>query len=253
MTRRPNRSPGVTTWQARRDLERTRRRQLIPVLLLAALAVLWCTFLFDVGTDSDAVTGWVFLEIVTLVPLVFGARRVVRVSALIARADAYSEEDQATEISALRSTDESIWRVGMLVASLDKGPARKAAEEALAAAARAANLLRPLVRRRTQLEHLVDVSRSRSATATLQTTLDACSDDVDRLQATIETLAASVASLVDAATDDSFERELTAVRSSTDDVLALVAAFRDIEAIEQSARGTSTAPGLTRHDLDPHT
>jgi hypothetical protein len=213
-----------------------RRRQLLPVLLLAALAVLACLAWLDAGTDADsALTGWLVLEVVMLVPLVFGARRVNRLSALIARAEAYTDEDQAAEATALRNTDESIWRVGQLVSSLDDGPARQEARDALAAAEGAAEVLRPLVRRRTQLEHLIDASGSRGATAKLRTTLGACEVDIDRLESTITALAASIASLVDAASDVAFERELDGLRGAIDDVTALVAAFDDIAEIEETA------------------
>jgi hypothetical protein len=223
-------------WEARDDLERTRRRQLLPVIVLAALAVTLCLPWLEVGSDGDnTLLGWLTLEVVVLVPLVFGARRVNRVSALIARAEAYSYEDQALETATLRTTDESIWRVGQLVASLDDGPARTEARAALAAAERAARVLRPLVQRRTQLEHLIDTSRSRPAAAKLRTTLEACVADIGRLESTIASVAASVAMLVDAASEAAYQRELDPLRRLTEDLKALVDAFDDIAEIEESA------------------
>jgi len=234
--RRLARRPGVTTWQAREELERARRRQLIPVLLLAAAAVLCCLAWLDVETDGgDTLAGWLALEAIVLVPLVFGARRVNRVSALIARAEAYDQEDQVAEAEALRGTDESIWRVGQLVSSLERGPARDEARDALAAAEGAANVLRPLIRRRTQLEHLLEAPGSRGATAKLRTTLDACVEDIDQLESTIAGVAASVACLVDAASDAAFEDELENLRRVTVDMASLVAAFDDVAEIEETA------------------
>jgi hypothetical protein len=215
----------------------------MPVLLLAALAVLLCTPWLSVDTNGEGTrTGWLVLEAITLAPLAFGARRVNKVSMLIARADAYSHEEQVAEADALRYTDESIWRAAELAASLEDGPARSQAREALTAAERAAVVLRPLVRRRTQLEHLLDASRSRSATATLRTTVEACGDDIDRLGSQIADVTASVALLVDAASDAIFERELERLRRATDDVRALVAAFEDIAAVEDAA-GMSPGSG----------
>lgn len=230
-----DRRPGLTIWQTRDELERARRRQLIPVLLLAALAVLLCIPWLTVETGGEGtLTGWLVLEVIVLVPLAFGARRVNSVSALIARADTYSREDQAAEADALRYTDESIWRAARVTASLKDGPARAEAQAALGAAERAALVLRPLVRRRTQLQHLLDASRSRSATATLRTTVNACEDDINRFESQIADVTAIVALLVDAASDAMFEHELQRLRQATDDVRALVAAFEDIAAVEDA-------------------
>ena len=234
------RPPGLTTWQTRQELERTRRRQLVVVLLLAMLSVLWCALWLEVETNGEGmVAGWVVLEVITVVPLVFGARRVNKFSALIARADAYTEEDQTAEANALRDIDESIWRVGQLVSSLEDGPAREQAREALAAADRAATVLRPLVRRRTQLEHLVDGAGSQPARATLRSTLDACVTDIERLRSTIAGVTASVASLVDAASEATFHRELEHLRETTEEITALIAAFDDIAKLEEN-RGMSS-------------
>jgi hypothetical protein len=230
------RRPGLTIWQSRDELEAMRRRQLVPVLLLAALAALLCLVWLGAKTDKDStLTAWLLLELVVVVPLLFGARRVNRLSALIARAEAYSQEDQAAEAAALRKTDESMWRVRQLVSSLDDGAARKEAQEGLAAAEGAAEVLRPLVRRRTQLDHLVKSSASRSARGKLRTTLEACEADIDRLESTIAGLAASIASLVDAASDAAFDRQLELLRQAIEDVTALVAAFDDIVEIEEVA------------------
>jgi hypothetical protein len=230
------RRPGVTTWQARDELEGMRRRQLLVVVLLAGLASLLCLVWLGAETDADsALTGWLLLEAVVVIPLLFGARRVNRLSALIARAEAYSDEDQAAEATALRNTDESIWRAGQLVSSLHDGPARREARDALTAAEEAAKVLRALVRRRTQLEHLIDASGSRSATAKLRTTLEAGEADIDRLESTITVLAASIASLADAAGDAAFEGQLDHLRHAIDDVTALVAAFDDVAEIEEAA------------------
>ena len=50
-----------------------RRRQLLPVLLLAALAALLCLVWLGAETDADsALTGWLLLEVVVLIPLLFG-------------------------------------------------------------------------------------------------------------------------------------------------------------------------------------
>jgi hypothetical protein len=227
-----SRRAGITRWQARQDLEDARNRQLIAVVLLAVLAVMWCGIWFTATTEDQVVSVWLIFELITIVPLTFGARRVVRLSALIARADAYADEDQAAEAEALRATDETMWHLGELVASLEDGPAREEARDAVVAAERAAAVLRPLVRRRTLLEHLLDDSRSRSATVTLRATLAACQSDIVRLDTTIAELGASVASLVDAASDFAFERDLENLRQSTADVEALVDAFQDIAAVE---------------------
>jgi hypothetical protein len=213
-----------------------RRRQLLPVVILAALASLLCLGWLSVDIDGDsALTGWLVLELAVAIPLLFGARRVNRLSALIARADAYSDEDQAAEAEALRNTDEAIWRVRQLVSSLHDGPARAEARDALAAAEEAANVLRPLVRRRTQLGHLIGASGSRSATAKLRTALEACETDIHRLASMITAMAASIASLVDAASDVAFERQVDDLRHAVDDLTALVAAFDDIAEIEGTA------------------
>lgn len=233
---RRDQPPGLTIWQTREELERARRRQLMPVLLLAAIAVLLCVPWLSVETDGEGtLSGWLALELIVLVPLVFGARRVNKVSALIARSDAYSQEDQAAEAEALRYTDESIWRAAAVAASLEDGPAWAQAQEAMASAERAALVLRPLVRRRTQLRHLLHASRSKSATATLRTTVTACEGDIDRLESQIADVTASVALLVDAASDAMFEHELQRLRQATDDVQALVSAFEDIAAVEDAA------------------
>ena len=105
----------------------------------------------------------------------------------------------------------------------------------MAAADEAAKVLRPLVRRRTQFEHLIDVSGSRPATAKLRTVLEACETDVQRLASTITAPAATVASLVDAASDAAFERQVDHLRRAIGDLTALVAAFDDISKIEETA------------------
>ena len=72
-------------------------------------------------------------------------------------------------------------------------------------------------------------------------TLVACEADIDRLESTITGLAASIASLVDAASDAAFEHHLDHLRQAIDDVTALVAAFDDIAKVEEAA-GLRSSP-----------
>lgn len=193
---------------------------------------MWLTV--DINGET-MVAGWVAIEVILLVPLVFGARRVNKLSSLIARADSSSEEDQRAEADALRSTDEALSSAAGIVASIDRGPARSRADAALAAAERAAIQLRMLVRRRTQLKRLLVASRSPTATATVHTTLRALEEDVERLESQIAEITASIAVLVDAVGGTMLEQELEHLRRTTDDVSALVSALEEIAAMEKAA------------------
>lgn len=221
-------------WQTRAELTKTRNRQLTVVVVLAALVGLLCLVMVtsDKNGGDSAIVGILFIELVLMVPLLFGARRVARTSRLIARVDTIDDEDQRAESDAMRVVDETVWRAGRLVAALKEGAARSSARDALATAETARAEFGELVSRLTQLEHLVETAHSGGAKAALERARDGCRDDADQLSATIEDLAAELATLVDEVSDVSVDAELGRLQAATERVSALVDGLREVKALD---------------------
>src|SRR5205823_1844880 len=102
---------GLTRWQSREDLTRSRRRVRSVIGGLSALAALWLPALFS--AKGNAVAGGVILEAFTLAPLMVAAFRARHLSRLVKRVDTMAEEDQQAEAAALKLGDELIWRLGL--------------------------------------------------------------------------------------------------------------------------------------------
>jgi hypothetical protein len=227
--------PGLTLWQSRDELARSRKRTVWVAAGLALLALLWLAAFADPTPepdgDSDVATGVVILEIFTLAPLGVALWRIRRLTLLLRRVDSVSEEDLEATARAVRDREEAVWRVGRLVDGLEPGPIRDAASDALAAGHAANESRRRLHHRVSQLEHLRAVTKGAAARRRLDQARTACERDLAELDEQVEAMAGSVADLVDAATTPAADAEMARVRDATERVAALAQAMRELGAV----------------------
>ena len=229
--------PGLTLWQSRDELARSRTRTVWVAAGLALLALLWLAAFADptpesdADGDSDVATGVVILEIFTLAPLGVALWRTRRLTLLLRRVDSVSEEDLEATARAVRDREEAVWRVGRLVDGLEPGPIRDAASDALAAGHAANESRRRLHHRVSQLEHLRAVTKGAAARRRLDQARTACERDLAELDEQVEAMAGSVADLVDAATTPAADAEMARVRDATERVAALAQAMRELGAV----------------------
>lgn len=216
--------PGLTLWQSRDELARSRRRMRWVAVGLGVVCLFWLLAL------PEEVAGVIILEILTVPPFAVALWRLRRLTLLLRRVDAVSDEDLEATASALRTREEAVWRVGRLVDGLDPGPIRDAAAGALAAGHAANESRRRLQHRLTQLDHLLAVTKGATARRRLAQARTACERDMADLDATVEDMAASVADLVDAATSSAADAEMARVRNATERLAALAAARRELAA-----------------------
>ncbi len=229
------RGPGLTLWQSRHELAKSRKRTVWVAAGLAVLALLWLAAFADPTPDpdgdSDVATGVVILEIFTLAPLAVALWRIRRLTLLLRRVDSVSEEDLEATARAVRDREEAVWRVERLVGGLQPGPVRDAATDALAAGHAANESRRRLHHRATQLEHLQAVTKGAAARRRLEKARTACQRDLAELDEQVDAMAASVADLVDAASTSSADAELARARDATERVAALAEALRELDTL----------------------
>lgn len=187
-------------------------------------------------------TGFAALELFTVVPMAVALVRGHNLSRLINRVDATRDTDQQLEAQALQFGDELIWRLKNLIGSLEDGSAKAAGENALRTAQHAVHARRPLVTRRSQLEHLAAVAKSPRSASSFGTALSVCVEELDRLDTELDDLAASLAHLVDAASEDEVEREIQRVQEAEERVCALTAGFEEVDRTVQ-AQAPAVLPG----------
>ena len=221
--------PGLTLWQSRDELVRARTRTAWVAGFLTALALFWLLAFAGEEDGENLVLGVVVLEVFTLVPLAVALWRIRRLTKLLRRVDAVSEEDDEASAAALRAREEAVWRVGRLVDGLQPGPARDAATDALAAGRAANESRRRLQQRLDQLDHLRAVTAGAGARRRLDRATDASRGDMAELDRQVEDMAASVADLVDAASAHAADAELARVREQTERLAALAEAMRELQ------------------------
>jgi hypothetical protein len=226
---RDARAAGLSLWQSRDELSRSRRWARWTSLGLGVLAALWLAGLTGSDVDGDVVLGIAILELFTLVPFVVSVVRLRRLNRLLARIDELGAEELQEMADDLRSADETLAHIGRLVARLRPGAARDAGEEALAAAEASTVSRRRLRHRQADLEQLVATTRSSSARRTLQKALKGCRRELAESQALVEELAVAVAGLVDAAEEDLVQRELERVRDVTERTAAMAAVLQELQ------------------------
>jgi len=226
---------GVNVWEPTEALRRSRRRTRWLAAGLSILALLW---LAGLGKDGSPL-GVVILEVFTLAPLVVIIVRLGRLRRLLGEVETVGSDQLERQSRAMQAAEEQLLHVGRLVAMLPQGGARDAGSDAVAAAEKATEVRRLLLRRRDELSGLAAVTRSPKALKSLKSEMRECETNLGQAEAVVDNLAASVARLVAAAEHDADEQQLAPVRDATERTAALAAALDNLSAPATQPRGSS--------------
>ena len=139
----------------------------------------------------------------------------------------------------MQAVEEQLLHVGRLVAMLPQGGARDAGSDAVAAAEKATEVRRLLLRRRDELSGLAAVTRSPKALKSLKSETQECEANLAQAEAVVDNLAASVARLVAAAEHDADEQQLAPVRDATERTAALATALDTLSSPATQLRRSS--------------
>ena len=223
---------GVSLWQSRDDIARSRRRATIGAVLLGLLALFWLAGLGADDPGENALLGLILLEVFTLAPFAAVAARARRLTKLLHRVDALGEAELAEQAEAMRDADEERLRLARLVAALPPGPAAEVAERALDTVEEAAESRRRLLHRRAQLRALRDVTRSGTARSSVERSLAGCEEDLENLEVQSETLCAAIAELVDETDQGAVDAQVDAVSAAAERVRLVAETLRDLGAVD---------------------
>ena len=214
-------------WHSRDDLVRERALSAATTVGLGVIACVAALFSPELAVASVLAT----------MVAGFRSRKLFR---LISRVDAGESADQTVESQTHAGLTDSMTNLAALVESLPAGAIREAAGEALRAAETATESRHRLVRRRGQLRHVHAVTQAPLARRRVDDALRACEKDLRDLDGVADELVASVADLVDSATDESVRAELTRVRDTAERMSAIA------EGLRQVGRGQlGASPGRT--------
>ena len=188
---------GVTTWQPRYIIAKDRRRVRMVLGFLGVLALFWLAA-FSAPISSDLVTGVVILEVFTLVPAAYLAYQSHKCTTLLGRADRATEEEQTAAAEIARKQSERLWHLRRAVESLNDGPSKEAASEAVHSIEQNVPVHAALVQRQMQLQGLLALATDSLAHESLNTTLTSCTQQLGQLDRRLDQLAAAVADVVEA-------------------------------------------------------
>lgn len=227
VSKRAERGRGLLLWQTRDELVRARAWAVAGASALGALAALWVGTVF--GGDANAAAGGVLLGAVTLGPAVMTAARARRLHKLVKQVDENGEADAEVEAQTLAGLDTSMGELEALVSSLPTGSIQESGLDALHAAEHAHAARARLIRRRHQLRHLRAVTETTPARRRLDDSLRRCEGDIRDLDEVGDELNASIAELVDMASDDAVETDLARVQETTERMKALSDGLRQVQ------------------------
>ena len=178
---------GVTTWQPGYIIATDRRRVRMVLGFLGVLALFWLVA-FSAPISSDLVTGVVILEVFTLVPAAYLAYQSHKCTTLLGRADRATEEEQTAAAEIARKQSERLWHLRRAVESLNDGPSKEAASEAVHSIEQNVPVHATLVQRQMQLQGLLALATDSLAHESLNTTLTSCTQQLGQLADTVRHL-----------------------------------------------------------------
>lgn len=230
---RAGRSPGLTTWRSRHDLERARTRTWV-VIAVVGLAALF--FLAGLSGDNSAKIGVAILEVLLAGPLIYAAIHVRGLTRMIKQSDRLVDDDQNWLALELGRGDQALWRLQQLCDGLPAGPFRDEGKDAVVVARGLVELRSRFVRRIDQisgLDHALHGGDEHDGNTTYE-------GRVDQIDHQLADLAASIARLVESADSPMMRDEIQRVREATQRMAAMAEAMTELE--------TSTPPGVSGPD-----
>jgi hypothetical protein len=143
--------------------------------------------------------------------------------------ESYAADVEAQTVAGL---DQSVISLEDLVDSMERGPARDAARDALRSAKAAHDSRVRLVRRRTQLRHVRAAAQSPIARRRLDDALLTCEDELRDLDFVADELCASVADLASMAAEMGVHADVSRLKEAAEHMNAIADSLRQVSAPE---------------------